>query len=158
MKFKKGVWRNVEEQSPFHNGLYDVRLRSGSEERFDFRSGAWVGASAEIVEWRGLELKNLSQSKLARKTIDVYRADVRHTYGEVVEAALFLARRAVSLDFRSDAYHFYLVANAIDRERLKEVDKEWIERYVARNRRTATSEQDKVDAFFAKYGGRPRLD
>ncbi|WP_321846938.1 hypothetical protein [Paraburkholderia bannensis] len=74
-----------------------------------------------------------------------------------MEAALFLARRAVSLNFRSDAYHFYLVANAIDRARLRMVDTEWIEGYAARNRDTAAIEQHKADAFFDQRGGRPRI-
>ncbi|MFL9921598.1 hypothetical protein PQR75_40855 [Paraburkholderia fungorum] len=158
MKFKKGTWRDAEQQSPFHNGAYDVRLRSGAEERIDFRAGAWGSASAEIVEWRGLELKNVSQSQSARHAMDAYRAVVHHTHGEAMEAALFLARRAVSLNFRSHAYHFYLIANALDRARLKEVDKEWIERYAVRNRGIAASEQGKADAFFEKRGGRPPIN
>ncbi|TAM51226.1 MAG: hypothetical protein EPN57_18410 [Paraburkholderia sp.] len=74
-----------------------------------------------------------------------------------MEAALFLARRGVSLNFRSDAYHFYLVANAIDRARLATVDTEWIERYAVRHRSTVAVEQRKADAFFDQRGGRPRI-
>lgn len=157
MKFKRGTWRDVVQQSPLHNGEYDVRLRSGTEDRIEFRAGAWVSSSSEIVEWRGLELKGVSQSKSARQATDVYRAALHDTHAAAMEAALFLARRAVSLNFRSDAYHFYLVANAIDRTRLAKVDTEWIERYAARNRRAAAIEQRKADAFFDQRGGRPRI-
>jgi len=157
MKFKKGTWRNAEQQSPCHNGAYDVRLRSGTKDRIDFRAGAWVSASCEIVEWRGLELKGVSQSKSARQAMDAYRAASHDTQGAAMEAALFLARSAVSLNFRSDAYHFYLVANAIDRARLKKVDTEWIERYAARSRSSVAIEQRKADAFFDQRGGRPRI-
>ncbi|MDM8359015.1 hypothetical protein [Pandoraea communis] len=156
MKFKKGIWRDVEQQPPYHNGAYDVRLRSGLKDHIVFRAGTWARASSEIVEWRGLELKGISQSQAQRKAMDAYRAASRETHGVAMEAALFLARRGVSLNFRSDAYHFYLVANAIDRGRLKEVDKEWIERYATRYPTTVASEQLKADAFFEKRGGRPQ--
>lgn len=61
------------------------------------------------------------------------------------------------MDYRPDAYHFYLIANAIDRARLETVDKEWIERYAAAKPRTVAIEQGKADVFFSRRGGRPPI-
>jgi hypothetical protein len=158
LKFKKGIWRNVAQQLPFHHGAYDVRLRSGEEGRIEFSAGTWVNASNEIIEWRGLELLGISRTNSARQAIDAYRAALHPTHGLALEAALFLARRAVSLNFRPDAYHFYLVANALGRTRLMGVDKEWIERFASGARKDVAIEQMKADEFFKHRGGRPPLE
>lgn len=155
-KFKKGAWRDVQ-QLPFHHGAYDVRFRSGEEDRIEYRAGTWANFASDVAQWRGLELVGISKTRSARSAVDSYHASFAHTHALAVEASLFLARRAVSLNFRGDAYHFYLVANAIDRTRLKQVDKEWIERFATNGHTNVADEQSKADEFFKQRGGRPPI-
>jgi hypothetical protein len=156
-KFKEGAWRDAKQQLPFHDGAYDARLRSGEEEKIEYRAGKWATSGGDVEQWRGLELVGISKTKSARDAVDPYRASISQTHGLAVEASLFLARRAVALNFRGDAYHFYLVANAIDRARLKEVDKKWMEHFASKTRSKVAIEQGKADVFFKRRGGRPTI-
>ena len=157
MGFRPGPWFDME-ISPVHAGLYEVQLKSGATGRVAFWRRAWEGDAAQYIAWRGRELVGTSkaESRPHRVNLEAYHSAVPSTHSAALESALFLARRAVSLNYKSDAYRFYLIANAIDRTRLKRYDKKWVERY-ARNRDVGKV-QLLVDRFFNESGGRPRLD
>lgn len=154
MKFKNGVWHDMKVM-PVHEGHYDVHLQSGDKIRAEFRAGAWIGGSVDFSQWRGMELKGMAKTRIHRENMDKYRAATPGTHGQALEGALFLARRAVSLNFQKDAYRYYLIANAIDRTRLAEVDKKCMERFASKG--IFLGEQSKADKFFDRWGGRPQV-
>ncbi len=57
MKFKKGNWRDVKQQSPLHNGSYDVRLRSASRTASNFVPGHGLALRAILSNGAGSNLK-----------------------------------------------------------------------------------------------------
>ncbi|MGN7103337.1 hypothetical protein ACTHR6_17155 [Ralstonia holmesii] len=153
MKFKTGPWLDIG-VLPVQEGTYEVKLPSGEKAKAIFQSGTWRKHPADFTEWRGRVLKGMSSARQHRESVDSFRTALPRTYPTAVESAVFLARHAVSLNYKKDAYRYYLIANAIDRTRLKRVDKQWLKRFAMNS--DVRDEQRKADKFFERCGGRPR--
>lgn len=95
---------------PVHEGEYELQPSSGAVVRADFRDRKWQADIATVTHWRGLRLKGIEKTRARRRTLDAYRSAKTDTHTPALNSALFLARRAVSLNFGPDAYRFYLVA------------------------------------------------
>ena len=156
MKFKRTGWMEMR-PPPFHDGEYEVRLAdNGGIIKVMCINRRWVGDAVDFLEWRGLRLDGIERHHPHRRAMADYRVQNNQTYSAALDGALFLARRAVSINSRSNGYRYYLIARAISPNRLAEVDSGWMRRFVASQPPAKIqTEQRKADLFFEQRGGRP---